>query len=45
VLRVAVLKAEVEGVDLNVARAKVRAVEAIVKVLIKRRSNSESERL
>jgi hypothetical protein len=35
VLRVEVLKAEVEGVDLKAVRAKVRAVEAIVKLLIK----------
>lgn len=34
VLRVEVLKAEVEGADLNAARAKVRAVEVIVKLLI-----------
>lgn len=36
VLRVEVLKAEVEGVDLKAARAKVRAVEAIVKMLIQK---------
>jgi hypothetical protein len=35
-LRVEVLKAEVEGVDLKAARAKVRAVEAIVKMLIQK---------
>ena len=41
VLRVEVLKAEVEGVDLKAARAKARAVEAIVGVvdLTKRRSD------
>jgi hypothetical protein len=34
VLRAEVLKAEVEGVGLNAARARVRAVEAIVKLSI-----------
>jgi len=34
VFRVDVLKAEVEGVDLNAARAKLRDTEAIVKKLL-----------
>jgi hypothetical protein len=34
VLRTEVLKAEVEGVDLNAARAKLRVVEAIIKLWI-----------
>lgn len=34
VLRAEVLKAEVDGVDLNAARAMLRAAEAIVKLLI-----------
>ena len=38
VLRAEVLKAEVEAVDLKAARAKVRAVEAITKLLIKSRA-------
>lgn len=32
-LRVEALNAEVEGVDLNAARAKVRAVEAMMKLI------------
>jgi len=43
VFRVEVLKVEAEGVDLNAERAKVRAVEAIVKVLIKIKGREESE--
>jgi hypothetical protein len=35
------LKAEVAGVDLNVARAKFRAVEAIAKMLIPRKTCDE----
>lgn len=41
VFRVEVLNAVVEGLDLNAARAKVRAVEAILRLLIKLRIKRE----